>query len=192
MEGRYEHEDTSGLQNFVIVFNLIVITFQIYFMLATTKASVDILTDVRNICLQKLSVDSEKQKKEWQMNQIELIRKALSSDSNLQTSTANFKSYDIPEGPSYKNPIVQRKYDATLMDDEGYQGIDTKTEEIERTPNFYTKSKFATKIGSIYFRLLFVQKFSRWFVMWFRSNSQMAGGSAVDLAVRDTYMRVGI
>lgn len=78
------------------------------------------------------------------------------------------------------------------MDAETYHGSDTGSEEIERTPGFYLNSKFTQKIGSIYFRLLFIQKYSQWFCLWYRSNSQMSGSTTGDLAVKDTYMRVGV
>lgn len=184
-----KREDQSGLEHWNIVLFLIFFTFLIFIMLTCMKISINILDNNEKNCLQKISVDTEIQKNEWQLNQIELIRKALASDPTFQQSTSNVRSYDIPEGPGIRNPIVQRKYDASLMDNEG---SDMVTEEIERTPSFYTKSKFATKIGSVFFRLLFYRNYSQWYCLWYRSNSQMSGNTVGDTAVKDTYMRVGI
>lgn len=192
MGTRYEHEDQSGLRHFGFVFTLIFITFQLFFIFITNKSSVDILYDVRNICMQKISVDSEISKKEWQLNQIELIRKALATDPNLHPSTSKTRSYDVAEGPGFKSSIVQKKYDPALMDNEAFQGTELGSDEIDRTPAFYMNSKYAVRIGSLFFRLSFIQRFSRWFIMWYRSNSQLSPGLAGDSAVRDTYMKVNI
>lgn len=179
-------EDQSGLEHSSFVLLLIFITFLIYIILTTIKISVEMQ---KNVCLHVISVDKDIKKNEWQMNQIELIRKALSGDHNIQQSTSKQRSFDVAEGPGFKSTIVQRKYDATLMDTDTYQGTEAQ-EEVERSPGFYLKSKFATKIGSVYFRLTFIQKFSRWFVLWYRSNSQIMGSTAVDMTIKDTYMKV--
>lgn len=100
-------EDQSGIEHLSFVLNLIFITFLIFLMLFTSKTAIDIQDKVNNICLQKISVDKELHKNEWQMNQIELIRKALSSDPNLQQSTSKTRSYDIPEGPGFKTLLYK-------------------------------------------------------------------------------------
>lgn len=114
----------------------------------------------------------------WQNSQLELIMKALANDSGGGINNTN---QDVLEG---KPPVIQRRYDQSLIEMET-----PSTTEIERTPNFYLKSKHSVRIGSILFRLCYFSKFARWFLCWYRSNNRQASSSS---DIKDTFMKASL
>ncbi len=93
-------------------------------------------------------------------------------------------SADVAEGPSFKTSIIQRRYAPALID-----MAETPQTDIERTPEFFLQSKYSHRIGSVLFRLIFLTKYSRWFLAWYRGNGQMAASSK-ETGIRDTFMKV--